>query len=473
MKRIFCFLFVLVLILGGCSIPESELEPVLANYTGTLEGYKYFHTGERDRAWEEDILYLAEGFLETHPILTNEERMHKMIVMDPDSSRFEYKYEYTDEFYDEAVKNEFVSLINQLIPQIPGLTDAEITYELLHILTILEDAHVGINDWSGACVPMDLEVIYEDNDPSYYAVRVPQGFEHLLLGKLTAINSVPIDDIVDRFRAYQTHENDYWLFNRLGNSYCYGCFLVQMDALHIIGVAEADATDVVYTFETCTGTVDAAIQTMSTKEYESVYLAEQLVSHPMLKKFAYNARKGNYWYDLMNEGKTLYIRFSSMYEDPEYLLYNFRGEVQKIIREAEEPLQLIFDFRNNGGGRFFIDELNGLTTAINQSATNGVYILINSGSFSAGNLIPYRLSQTIEGAQLVGSPTGQYVNTFGDPIYFTMPHHGYEFAVSSVHYKTVSEVTQDALYPDIWVEQTLEDYKSGVDTVMNYVLSLE
>ena len=417
--------------------------------------------------------FFAERFLETHPTLTNEERMHKMIVMDPDSSRFEYKYEYTDEFYDEAVKNEFVFLINQLIPQISRLTDAEITYELLHILTTLEDVHVGINVWSGACVPIDLEIIYEDNDPSYYAVRVPQGFEHLLLGKLTAINSVPIADIVDRFREYQTHENDYWLFNRLGNSYCYGCFLVQMDALHVIGVAEADATDVVYTFETGAGTVDAVIQTMSTKEYESIYLAEQLISHPMLKKFAYNARKGNYWYELLNGGKTLYIRFSSMYEDPEYLLNNFRGEVQKIIREAETPLQVIFDFRNNDGGQFFIDEFNSLTTAINQAKTNGVYILINSGSCSAGNLIPYRLAQSIEGAQLVGSPTGQYVNGFGDPIYYTMPHHGYEFAVSSVHYKTVSNPTEDALYPDIWIEQTMEDYKNGIDTVFQYALDAE
>ena len=438
-------------------------------YSGTMDGYEYFHTGERDRIWEEDILYLAERYLETHPMLADIEIMHNVTEIEPHSLRFEIKHKYSDELYNETTKNAFIASINELIPRVSELTGVEIAYEINRILTTLGDAHVGLNIGWRDHFPIEFEAIYKDGDPSYYAVRVLQGFEHLLLGKLTAINGVPIDDIVDRLRVYQPHENEYWLINSLANSYCYGCLLTEIDALQIIGVAEANATDAVFTFETENGVVDAAIPIVSADAYET----EQLVSHPMLEHFAFHARKGNYWHDLINEGKTLYIRFCKMYEDPEYLIYNFLGEIQKIIRESETPLQIVFDFRNNHGGNFFLEDFNRLVTAINQSPTNGIYILINNGSYSAGNIAAYRLRHGIMGAELVGSPTGQFVNTFGDRTTYTLPHNGCPFYVPTLYYWIEQDITHDAQYPDIWVEQTLEDCKNNIDTVLQYVLDLK
>ena len=120
-----------------------------------------------------------------------------------------------------------------------------------------------------------------------------------------------------------------------------------------------------------------------------------------------------------------------------------------------------------------LDEFNGLTKTINRASTNGVYILIDSGSFSAGVLFPHQLHKGIEGAILVGTPAGQFANTFGGSIEYTMPNTGYPFYVSSMYIWGEKDVSQDALYPDVLIRQSLEDYKNGIDAALQYVLDQE
>ena len=98
MKKFICMLLVLLLLLSGCGAQEP------ARYTGTMEGYEFYHTTERNRLWEEDILYLAEQFLQTHPLLTDKRIMHSYMAVDPKTNLFDQKYDLTDELYNESVK---------------------------------------------------------------------------------------------------------------------------------------------------------------------------------------------------------------------------------------------------------------------------------------------------------------------------------------------------------------------------------
>ena len=462
MKKILCIFLLFVLLLSGC----GKAEP--AQYAGTLEGYEYYYAAERNRMWEEDILYLAERYLESHPLLANKRIMHSYLVIDPKTDMFDRKYDLIDDFYDENVKNEFLAQINELIPRIPRLSDVEIAYELQKIVSSLEDPHSAVDVGFRDCFPIQFEAFYEGDEVVYRAVRVPETRSNLLLAKLKAINGVPVEKIVERLRDYVAYDNDYWLVHEIANPDSPACLLTQRAALQQIGVP-CGSFFAIFTFETETGTERSLIPAVSAYLYETM----ELVSHPMLEQFAYNARDDLYWYELINEGKTMYIRFAAMWQDPDYLFYNFRGDVQKIIRESEEPLRVVLDFRSNGGGYLMMDEMNGLIRAINQASTNGVYILIDSGSFSAGVLLPYQLVEGIEGALLVGAPTGQFANTFGGPIGYTMPNSGYPFYVSSMYIWGERGVTQDALHPDVLIRQSLDDYKNGIDAALQYVLDQE
>ena len=392
MKKVCCLLMMLALLLSGCNLSEPEV----AKYNGTLEGYEYFHTEERDLKWEEDILFLAETFLENHPRLSDKQFPVRKLIMDTESSRYKYEYEDTNSFFDETARNEFIQLINQLIPEISRLTNAEIAYELQRIVATLGDAHSVFTVGFRSFFPLQFYPVYDEMCVSLYAVKVPVGYEHLLLGKLTAINDVPIDEILERLSAYVSFENEYWMMEQMVNS-SPGSLLTQMAALQQAGIAKIDATDAVFTFETENGVENVVINTFPASEYGNV----QLISHPMIDKFSYNAQDSLYWYELINNDKTLYIRFSKMVDNPSYPMSSFLGEIKKITREAKDPLQLVFDFRGNTGGYPLIDDINGLIAAINQYSTNGVYVLINNGTFSAGNGVAYRLANGINNAQFV------------------------------------------------------------------------
>ena len=56
-KNILLFIILILFAASGCGIFQGG-KTINPGYTGTLEGYEYCYTDERDRAWEEDILYV-------------------------------------------------------------------------------------------------------------------------------------------------------------------------------------------------------------------------------------------------------------------------------------------------------------------------------------------------------------------------------------------------------------------------------
>ena len=59
MKKIISIILLAALILCLCA---CATEPKWKPYTGNMEGYVYYHKTERERAWEEDVLSLANAF---------------------------------------------------------------------------------------------------------------------------------------------------------------------------------------------------------------------------------------------------------------------------------------------------------------------------------------------------------------------------------------------------------------------------
>lgn len=460
MKKIVSFSLILAMLLCACGAPE----PRWAGYSGSLDGYEYCHESQRDRMWEEDILYYANTFLTEHPLLVDDDFMNPVTQIRPESKEYEYVYDYSNSAYSEAARAEFLAQINRLIPEIGEYTDKEIVYELARVTASLGDAHSAVDVGFRDNFPLQFAWLSDGTGMGIYPVGVSAPYEELLLQKLIAVNDVPIEDIAQRLSVYISHENDQWVMWNLANPHSVG-FVTQRAALEIIGVMEPDDTGAEFTFETENGDGKYTIECLSAQEYEQT---------PMITRDAPMWRSGEYyWYELLDQGGSLYVRFQKMYEKPECSMSLFVAEVRKELRNAPEPMRIIFDLRDNTGGYSFMAEMNSLISAVNQSRTDGVYVLINEGTFSAGVQAAYRLANGIEGAKLVGSPTGQFVNNFSTPVVFTLPNHGYPFCVSSVFLYGAREETGTALCPDVLVYQTVDDYKSKRDTVLEYVLGLK
>lgn len=107
MKKLFALILVL-LTLCSCAAKDHTLE--MANYNGTSEGYIYWYEEGRNRDWEEDVVFLADMFMQNDPQISGNEFR---VLLDEKEN-----YYYSDELYNEELRNEFIERINILMPDI-------------------------------------------------------------------------------------------------------------------------------------------------------------------------------------------------------------------------------------------------------------------------------------------------------------------------------------------------------------------
>jgi len=89
------------------------------------------------------------------------------------------------------------------------------------------DAHTVFNFWNGYDFPLQFYMFGTD----IYVVNAEKGMEHLLYQKVTAVNGMPIADVLDRLTTIIPHENEGYLKNALakylaGPAYLYGLGII-------------------------------------------------------------------------------------------------------------------------------------------------------------------------------------------------------------------------------------------------------
>lgn len=470
MRRHLLVALLLALLLTACGKEEPIVtEPTWPGYAGTMENYEYYHTEERDRKWEEDVLYIADKFLTTHPYLTDRDRKTKYVV----DFNGAYEVEYSNIHYNEALRNQFISEINQLIPEISSMRDGEIKYACSGIVAQIGCAHSVVAVGAEGFLPFVLEPIECEDGYAMCTVWAEESYADLLGSKIVSVNGVPVEEIVARLSEYIEHENEHWLLHEIAPN-DYFSFLCERLALTVVGVATPDDTSAEIGFEQ-----NGAVQAVTVDYFSSLeeFQNAEYVCHDMVGNDSLRFRNSDqsYWFDIIEDGEKsyVYVRFRSMHEESSYPINRFLQDIINALNSREEPMKLIFDFRHNSGGYWYQSAFDTFVKSLNRTQTDGIYCLIDGGSFSAAVVIPNLFSKEIDGAVLVGSPTGQSVNFTEAPLYCITPNYEVDFGVAESFIYTDPENTDDALYPDITVYQTWEDYQNNIDTVLEYVLALD
>ena len=458
MKKHWIWLLIFVLSLAGCGTEETGWQ----GFSGTMEGYEYRwpETQQRERAWEEDILYLAQICLDNHPYVSGE-MAWVYTYREPFGGKTSG---FSEEIHREDTRTTFIELVNEVIDRIPECTDVQMVYEAARIVASLGDIHSGVvvTMEAEAVFPIRYDYFIEDGTMAVYAVETAGEYADIYLGRLSAINGVPVEDVVNRLIPYISAENAYYP----------PCAVVKgrlfaQNALHVAGIMGLEDESAVFTFETEGGTVDRTIMSVSREEYREL----SLVSHPMTADSAImNRRDGNYWYELLEEN-VLYMRLSSMSEEEDYSFLRYLMEAAGMVQTAQQPLRLVMDFRSNQGGPEHLSQWKTFVESIRDCPMDGVYILINEECVSSGVAAPYQLARSIENAKLVGSPTAQFPNSPAAQTAYALPNRGTAFYISSDFFRFAPEETDSALRPDIEVRQSWEDYLSETDTVLEYILT--
>lgn len=176
-------------------------------------------------------------------------------------------------------------------------------------------------------------------------------------------------------------------------------------------------------------------------------------------------------YFLSEKENALYIKYSKCRKDHDYPLNQFRKEIKTSLKKTS-PRKVIVDFRKNQGGNssLFDQIADVLKKYIDQNKPD-VYCLINRKVFSSGTINTYDMKYKL-GAKVIGQPAAQGINHFGLTRTFLLPNSKLEIESSSEYWKLIAG-NSPTIEPDVYIEPTIDDFKSGKDPVLGYCLKVK
>lgn len=452
LKSVFIIL-AFVLLFSSCSKEPSEEIP-MADFNGNPDEYVFMHESERDLKMEKIVIEAANTFLSKHPRISNTDTKITTDLLTEE-------HYFSTEFYDESLRLDFINQINLLIPKIPELRDEEVCFELQRAVATLKDGHSIIFMYNTGFYPIYLEAFYTENGAEFYAVSLPIEHEDAVYSKLISINSVPIEEIIEKGSPYISAENIYTVYSQLESELCSPLFLAN------IGVIGWEDTTADYTFVNEYG--EEFILNLSSDNYSNTVWTETHTGYKNLLMYKYSF---NFWYEFIDD-ETLYIKMNAFDSSDYSSLLKITTELEKAVTPESPINKTIIDFRNNPGGSK-VHGYNEFIEMINGDEFGSLYAIINDNTFSMGVVMTSILKERIERINLVGTPAGEPPLVFGvvgNPCTFS--YSDFYFQIGEYAITALPGYEYDALMPDIRVDWNIEDYKNGIDTVLEAVLALD
>lgn len=435
--------------------------------------YAYITTAARDRGWEEDIVYLADSLLDPysgHPKLTERGcNIHILNGLKDGYEDVEYSF---DSLYSAELHEEFLRRINELLLSIGEKSDEELLFGCAEAVAILNDGHTSIVPFSltekTQVFPLGLVPIYTDGVLNAYICAAPSGMDDLLLCRLDAINGTPLSEIVEAFGRIVSHENmnlvEYISLNDPG--IYFDSLILNCSFLRYFGIMGEERSALFSLTDETGATLEVKLSSATLMDYPSMVFYQPSAEPDEDVAFR-NISAKDVWYEMLDGGKTIYVCILQCSDASDQKVRAALHEAKK----SETVEKVILDFRGNGGGNLATS--GEIAKALEQiDAPGGKFVLVDGGSYSAAVLIPVALRRFCTNVVLVGEPAGMPPNGgFGSGGKLNSPNR-HIIGSYAVRDRFVSWPGNDdpALMPDVIVYQTLEDYKNGIDTVLNNLL---
>lgn len=179
-----------------------------------------------------------------------------------------------------------------------------------------------------------------------------------------------------------------------------------------------------------------------------------------------------YWYRYLADSQTFYIQYNRCANDPKHPFGNFvRAAMEDAdARAADHAIRrVVVDLRLNGGGDSRVVEPLTKALALRSKTLGPVVALIGPFTFSSAEMAAIQLRDELH-ATLVGSPTGEKPNGYGDIDIITLPNSKLRISFSTKFFRLVKGDPSE-LDPDIVVPLTLADALDGRDAVLEAAIS--
>lgn len=359
------------------------------------------------------------------------------------------------DLYHTVSEQNFNGEITQLKNSLSSLTKNQILVELMKLTHKIGDGHTSFPLWGAnlKSFPIQLKMLMG----KLYVIKATKDFEHLLGARLEKINDKNADEIYRSFSQLTPFsENKYSTQVRAAQ------YMRKAELLNGLGIIN-DTFQALFTFKIGEELIEQQLIPSHSNEYtaELSYLNNSIFS--IEEKL-----NEDLWFGSSDDKKVVYFKFRryTSISKMESL-----GEDLLSFINKNKSKKLIIDLRDNYGGDFFVGlklaQLLVLADSIDWKS--GVYVLIDNVTFSAAMSNAAQFSQLLN-AKLIGEPTGAKPSGYQDMGQFILPNSKLEVTYSKRLYHFTNDI-KDALYPNINIEMSIDDYILKKDPHLKWILN--
>lgn len=367
------------------------------------------------------------------------------------------------DFFSLVAQEDFKKAVEEFRAKIDGLNDDECKIEFLKLSAMANDGHTML-------FPVDFAAdfhffpvsIYYFSD-GYYVVKAADQYQSAVGKKVVKVGNLPIEEVFQKLKTFIGAENDW---NKRDRFQMY--LGVMAELLHTQKIIE-----------------EKNICSLTLQDEDGKEFVKDIKSEPFFTYFYWsiirsagneispvfpNFREDWYWFKYDEQTENLYLQITQL--NNQKSKESFTAFIERLGNEIEKQKigKLIIDIRANMGGNNQI--FGKLIEILRQPKINQpgkLFLLTGRKTYSAGvNLTSVILNQTK--AIVIGEPTGEGHNQFGDSITFSLPNSQLKIQVSKVlHLGSIAEDKSKTITPDILVEYNHLDFLKKIDPALRAV----
>lgn len=416
------------------SIKQFILVLVILISTGSI----YSQEELSKQQWQEDLRFLQERVHSEYPFL-----------------------------FKKVKKETWDAEVEEFYSDIPNLETHEIKVGLTRMVSLFEYGHTQIPFRTiarEAVLPLNL-YHFEDG---IYIEGVQKTDAKALGGKLIKIGNTPIAEALNAIRPVVPAENDSYFKG-------YGLrFLTTPSVLHAQGVIPELSNVITLTLEKEGIQFEHSFTAIPLSEVSKGYgftipnetwvSAREQNETPLYLK---HLNDKLYFFEFIEDSKTLYVRQSSVFNDEKESLADFYTRLFTFI-DANEINKLVYDVRLNGGGNNYNNKalIKGIMARPKVNQRGKFFYIIGRNTFSAAQNLTNEIENYTE-AILVGEPTAENQNFYGDARKVGLPNSGINAYLSFAWWQDKSPWDgKDWTLPHIAKAMTFNEYVTNTDIAL-------
>jgi hypothetical protein len=349
-------------------------------------------------------------------------------------------------------KAEFDRQIGGLQEAANTATDIQMRAGLARLVASVGDLHTGIDAFYSS---RNFGMGFFEYPDGIFCSSVRVELAEAMSARLVAVQGVPVAQVMERLRQFVPQENE------MGTLALTTSLLGRPGGLLAAGVPIKEwAADFEMERGGRTFLVHATVPASPSRDVRRAPL-DGAFQTPLYQ----SNRVSRYWFKFLDATRTLYIQYNNCTEDPAKPFRQFSEEVARTIG-GQHPARIVVDLRHNGGGNS--DLIEPLLAVLKNQHGVRLFAIIGRGTLSAGFMAAHDLKHKAH-ARLVGEPTGQKPNSYGDVRTFELPNSRLVVSYSTKYFRMADRGDPPSYAPDHTVLMTSADLQSGRDPIMDWI----